>query len=74
MPKETKTIYIVRAYDIKDDRIVEINHNLTKTKDDAFKLAKNLDENLKEYFKDIKIITETYELKKRETFEFKESE
>ena len=74
MPNETKTIYKVQAWDIKDDRLVEINQNLTRTYKDAFKLAQNLDENLKDYFKDIKIITETYELKSREVLEFKEVE
>lgn len=72
MTNETKTIYKVQAWDIKDDRLVEINQNLTRTYKDAFKLAQNLDENLKDYFKDIKIITETYELKSREVLEFKE--
>lgn len=67
-----KTIYVVQAYDINAKKVVIFNRMLTTTQDEAFKFAKHLRDELKHYYKDIKLITETYELKKKEVLEFKE--
>lgn len=72
MPNEIKTIYKVVAWDVVANKPVEFNIMLTKTYEDALKFAKHLHTDVKDYFKDVKLITETYELKKRETLEFKE--
>ena len=72
MPKEIKTIYLVQAWDIQQNKLVEFNHMLTSSPVGALNFAEHLNAELKEYYKDIKIITETYELKKRIVEEVKE--
>ena len=72
MLKKSKTIYIVQAWDIKENKLAQFNPLLTKTYDEALKFAKHLNNDVKEYYKDIMVITETYELKKRIVEEVKD--
>ena len=60
-----KVDYRVQAYDMWDEKIITFNRMLTPTYEEAIKFAKHLKKDLSNAYKDIKVITEKYELLER---------
>lgn len=60
-----KVEYRVQAYDMFDERVITFNRMLTPTYEESIKFAKHLKKNLSNAYKDIKVITEKYELLER---------
>lgn len=55
-------IYEVRALDLTKNKFTTFNHNLTLTENDAYKFAKHLEEDCREYFSNVTIIKSEYQL------------
>lgn len=64
----TKTIYLVKAYDKTTDKIVTFNQMMCDTLDNTLKLAKHLHNDCSEWYSNVVVITEVYELKNRDIF------
>ena len=55
-------VYEVKALDIKENRVITFNHNITKTFDDAVKFARNLVANCSDGYSNVSVCVSEYKL------------